>query len=185
LHKPLGLARIAILAKREGENVMHRLFRISACAAVLAGVLRFVAQAIPYVPDSAGLELLYGTIDIGFVIALAGLVALAAPQIGSAGLGLLLAALGGVASIVGPDAKAFGIDFYIAGSAVFTFSLGLAAPWLAALPGMRGAALAWALAALAGLISGLSGAAAAFIAAGLLLALGFILAGPALWRGKA
>jgi hypothetical protein len=165
--------------------MMHRLFRISACSALLVGPLWLIAQAIPYAPESIGLELLYAAIDLGFVAALTGLIAQTAAQIKTAGLVLLLCALGSAASIVGPDAKAFGLDFYLIGSALLTFSLGLAAPWLAALPGMRGTALAWALAALAGLISGLGGGAAAFTAAGLLLAFGFALAGPMLWRGKA
>lgn len=163
---------------------MHRLFRISACAAGLAGVLRLIAQIIPYTPDNAPLEALYGVIDIGFVLAMTGLVALCAPRIHVAGLVLLLAALCGVASIVGPDRTAFGIDFYLAGSAVFALSLGLSAPWLARLPGLERAALAWALGALAAISSALGGGALAFAAAGLLLALGFVLAAPALWRGE-
>ncbi|MFM5895134.1 MAG: hypothetical protein ACKOQM_11995 [Novosphingobium sp.] len=164
---------------------MHRLFHISAIAAALAGVLRLIAQFIPYVPDSAGLELLYGAIDVGFTLAMTGLVALCAPRIPWPGLVLLLTALIGVASIVGPDKTAFGIDFYLAGSAVFALSLGLAAPWLARLPGLKAPAGAWALGALAALASAAGLGAAAFAAAGLLLALGFVLAVPALWRGAA
>ena len=163
---------------------MHRLTRISACAALLAGLLRLIAQFIPYTPDSAALELLYGVVDIGFVLAMTGLVALCAPRIGWPGLVSLLAALVGVASIVGPDKAAFGIDFYLAGSAVFVLSLGLAAPWLAALPGLRPAAGAWALGALAAIASALGGEGLAFAAAGLLLALGFVLVAPVLWRGE-
>jgi hypothetical protein len=162
---------------------MHRLPRISACAALLAGLLRVIAQVIPYTPDSAGLELLYGVIDIGFVLAMTGLVALCAPRIGSAGLALLLAALVGVASIVGPDKAAFEVDFYLAGSALFALSLGLAAPWLARLPGLKPAAGAWALGAVAAVASAAGGGALAFALAGLLLALGFVLAAPVLWRG--
>lgn len=164
---------------------MHRLTRVSACAALLAGLLRIAAQFIPYSPDSAALELLYGVIDAGFVLALAGLVALTAPRISGAGLALLLAALVGAASIVGPDRAAFGIDFYLAGSALLVLALGLAAPWLArAVPGLKPAAGAWALGGLAGLASALGSGALAFSAAGVSLALGFVLAAPVLWRGE-
>jgi hypothetical protein len=161
---------------------MDKLLRFGALCAVLGGLLRFVAQAIPYVPDNAGLELLYGVIDLGFLFALVALVAMLAGRVSGWVLGLLLAALGGVASIVGPDRTVFGIDFYMAGSAVFVLALGLSAPALAKQPGLRSAAWAWGLAALAALASALGGGAVAFVAAGLLLALGFILAAPALWR---
>lgn len=163
---------------------MRRLTRICACAAMLAGLLRLTAQFIPYTHDSAALELLYGVIDIGFVLAIAGLVALSAPRIGGPGLALMLAALVGAASIVGPDKAAFGIDFYLAGSALLVLSLGLAAPWLAALPGLRSAAGAWALGAMAAVASAAGGGGLAFAAAGVLLALGFVLATPVLWRGE-
>jgi hypothetical protein len=162
---------------------MHRINHISACAALLAGLLRVIAQFIPYTPNSAALELLYGVIDMGFVLAMTGLVMLAAPRIAWPGLVLVLAALVGVAAIVGPDKAAFGIDFYLAGSALFVLSLALAAPWLARLPGLRPAAGAWALGGLAAVASAAGGGGLAFAAAGLLLALGFVLVAPVLWRG--
>jgi hypothetical protein len=158
---------------------MHRINHISACAALLAGLLRVIAQFIPYTPNSAALELLYGVIDMGFVLAMTGLVMLAAPRIAWPGLVLVV----GVAAIVGPDKAAFGIDFYLAGSALFVLSLALAAPWLARLPGLRPAAGAWALGGLAAVASAAGGGGLAFAAAGLLLALGFVLVAPVLWRG--
>lgn len=163
---------------------MTRLFRISGCAALLGGALRLPSQFIRYVPDDARLEALYGAIDVGFLLAMVGLVALCAPRIGTAGLALLLAALVGVASIVGPDRSAFGIDFYLAGSALFAFSLGLAAPWLWHLRALRPAAAAWSLGAMAGLASGLGGGPVALVIAGLALASGFIAVAPVLWRSQ-
>ena len=162
---------------------MDKLLRFGALCAVLGGGLRFAAQAIPCVPDNAGLELLYSVIDLSFLFALVALVAMLAGRVSGWALGLLLVALGGVASIVGPEKAAFGIDFYLAGSAIFVLALGLASPALVKPPGLRGSAWAWGLAALAALGSALGGGAVAFVAAGLLLALGFILAAPALWRG--
>jgi hypothetical protein len=161
---------------------MHRLLRISACAAVLAGLLWLIAQAIPHVPGSAKLELLYAAVDLAFLVALTGLIAQTAPQIRTPGLVLLLIALGSVASIVGPDAKAFGVDFYLAGSALFTIALGLSAPFLASLPGLKPAAAAWMLAALTGLASALGGGSTLVLGAGFLLAVGFVLIAPPLWR---
>jgi hypothetical protein len=161
---------------------MDKLLRFGAVCAALSGGLEVAAQAIPYVPDSAGLELLYGAIDLSFLFALVALVAMLAGRVSGWALGLLLVAMGGVASIVGPDRTAFGVDFYQAGSAIFVLALGLASPALAKQPGLRGSTWAWGAAALAALGAGLGGGAPAFVTASLLLALGFILAAPVLWR---
>lgn len=162
---------------------MDRLTRIAALAAALAALLAVVAQVMPYVPDHPWLEALYAAIDLGYLFALAGLIAAAAPRIAAPGLALLLVALGAVASIVGPDRTVFGIDFYLAGSVLFALSLGLAAPWLARLPGLKPPALAWAAAALTTLIAGATASPLAARGAGVILAAGFALLAVPLWRG--
>ncbi|QKG70373.1 hypothetical protein [Erythrobacter mangrovi] len=162
---------------------MDRLARFGAVAALIAGVLEVVAQFITHVPDNARLEGLYATIDIAFLIALVALVGLAAGQLGWTGLGLLLLAIVGVASIVGPDKTAFGIDFYRVGSAVFVLALGAAALSLQRVAEYRRPAIAWIGAALLALGAGASGEPLVFRATSMVLALGFILLAPALWRG--
>ena len=99
------------------------LVRAGAMAAVVGGALRIVSTFIPYEPNSPGLEALYGVIDLGLMFGLVAVYIASAEAIGMAGLALFLVALAGVASIVGPDAPAFGIDFYRAGALVFVAGL--------------------------------------------------------------
>jgi hypothetical protein len=87
------------------------LVRVGAAAAVVAGALRIVSTFIPYEANSAGLEALYGVIDLCLMFGLVAVYVASAEAIGMAGLAFFLVALAGVASIVGPDAPAFGIDF--------------------------------------------------------------------------
>ena len=160
---------------------MKRLMRIGAVSAALGGGLRLVAQAIPYVPDSAALEALYAVIDVGFLFALIALIACVSERISIVGLGSMLIATAGVASIVGPDRTAFGMDFYLLGSAIFVLALGASAIWLIRLNGYRRPSIAFAMAAMFAIAAGISGAGMAFIGAGLTLAASFLLLAQALW----
>lgn len=93
------------------------LVRYGASAAVAGGLLRVVSAFIPYVPDSPGLELLYGIVDVLLLFGLMGLYAAYAEKTGWTGLAGFVVATIGLAIIVGPDAVAFGVEFYLAGSA--------------------------------------------------------------------
>jgi hypothetical protein len=164
------------------EKAMHRLAQIGAGAALVAGGLEIVAQFRPYVPESAGLEALYAAIDASFLIALVTLVAVSAGRIALPGLVLLLAAIVGVASIVGPDKQAFGIDFYRAGSALFVLALGAGSAWLMRLAQYRRAAQVWAGAAVLALLAGASGETLVLRATSVVLGVGFLLLALALRR---
>jgi len=161
---------------------MNRLARLGAIAAAVAGTLEIVAQIVPYVPDSPGLETLYGAVDLAFLTALVALLAVLAPRLGWATLSLLVIAIAGVASIVGPDKTAFGIDFYRLGSGVFVLALGAAAIPLVRQDGLRRPAFAWIATALLALAAGASGEPLVFRATSFVLALGFLLLSPVLWR---
>lgn len=160
---------------------MKRLARVGAVSGLLAGLLEIVAQFLTHVPDHAGLEALYAAIDTSFLIALTSLIALVAERIALPGLVLLLLALAGVASIVGPDKTVFGIDFYRAGSAVFVLALGGSAIWLARLVAFRRVAQLWGAAALFALLAGASGEALALRATSVMLGIGFLLLGRVMW----
>jgi hypothetical protein len=155
------------------------LTRLGGYGAIAAGVLKLIAAFIPYTPQSAGLELLYGAIDAGLLLGLIAVYLVSAERVGRAGLAIFAVTLLALASIVGPEAEMFGIDFYFAGSAVF--SLGLTAFSIQLLRGGMFAVPAWLWIAstLAG--AGLSavGSALAFMIAGMILAAGFAAAG---WR---
>lgn len=164
---------------------MKTLLRIGSVAAALAGGLRLIAQVLPYTPDNPGLAALYAMIDIGFLLALVALVAGLAGRIALPGLVLLLAATVGAASIIGPDRVVFGVDFYLAGSALFALALAAATPWLARLTAFRLPGRLFAAAGAFALIAGAWPASPSFIVAGLALAAGFLLLAPALWREAA
>jgi hypothetical protein len=156
------------------------LVRIGAAAAIMAGALRIVSTAIPYEPNSAGLEALYGVIDLGLMFGLVAVYLATAEMLGMAGLAFFLIALAGVASIVGPDAPAFGVDFYRAGALVFVVGLaGLSAQLLRA-GLMRTSATLWLLTLVASLLTLV--APQAFVIAGLAIGTGYVIAGVELLR---
>lgn len=50
----------------------HHLIRLAGIAAILGGALRMVSAFIPYVPDSAPLEVFYLVIDLALLFGLIG-----------------------------------------------------------------------------------------------------------------
>jgi hypothetical protein len=102
---------------------MNPPIKLLAGAALLAGTLRIVAAFIPYVPNSTWLELLYATIDLGMLFGLLGLASIWGNAWNAASTLSFGVALSGLSLIIGPDPKVFGIDFYIAGSAIYLLGL--------------------------------------------------------------
>lgn len=153
------------------------LLRLGAWGAIVGGGLRAVATFVPYAAQSAALETLYGVIDVGLLLGLIAIYldgASATRRIGLAGFTI---ALVGMASILGPDAPAFGIDFYLAGSLVFLAGLSVlaAAMWRA---GHRiPTAQCWLLATLLAVLGGTIAQPILIMAGGVVLGLGFVLAG--------
>jgi hypothetical protein len=166
-----------------GDSAMlARLMTGGAWAGAAGGGLRIVAAFIPYVPGSAGLELLYGAIDIGLLFGLLAAYLFAAEAVRSVGLAGFAVALTGLASIVGPDSHAFGIDYYLLGSAIYMLGLTALAIQLV----RRGALVAvgwlWLVAAASGVVFALAAAAPALIVSGVALGLGYIAAACAISR---
>ena len=158
--------------------------RVGAAAAIAAGALRIASTFIPYEPNSAGLEALYGVIDLGLMFGLVAVYVASAEAVGMIGLALFLVALAGVASIVGPDAPAFGIDFYRAGALVFVAGLAGLSVQLLRAGLMRLSAGLW-LATFAASLATMV-LPQAFVVAGLAIGGGYVLAGvELLWRRPA
>lgn len=156
------------------------LVRVGAAAAVIAGVLRIVSTFIPYEADSAPLEALYGVIDVGLLFGLVAVYVVSAEAVGVIGLMAFLVSLAGVASIVGPDTQAFGIDFYRIGALVFVAGLaGLSVQLLRARL-MVPSALLWIATLAAALVT--MAIPQAFMVSGLCLGLGYVLAGAGMLR---
>lgn len=163
---------------------MSALIRLGGFGAISGGILKLIAAFIPYTPQSAGLELLYGTIDAGLLVGLIAVYLVAAERIGALGLAAFAITLIALASIIGPEATMFGIDFYVAGSTVI--SLGLAAFSIQLLRGGVFVAPAWLW--IASMVAGAALSAAgythAFTIAGMVLATGFVVAGWQILRSQ-
>jgi hypothetical protein len=165
----------ARLAQRTADLV-----RIGALAAIMAGALRIVSTAIPHEPDSAGLEALYGVIDLGLMFGLVAVYLATAEALGMAGLAFFLVALAGVASLVGPDAPAFGVDFYRAGALVFVAGLAGLSVQLLRAGLIRTSAALWLVTFAASLLMVI--APQTFVVAGLAIGTGYVIAGVELLR---
>jgi hypothetical protein len=158
------------------------LVRLGALASTVSGALRIASTFIPYQSGSAGLETLYGVIDLGLMFGLIAVYLAHADRIGAAGLAAFAVAQAGIASIVGPDAVLFDIDFYRIGALTFVGGLALLSALMLQAGVMRVAAGLW----LATLAASLTAAAwpPAFMAAGVLLGSGYVVAGVSLLRRR-
>lgn len=163
---------------------MSGFLTIAARCAIIGGVLRIVASFIPYIPESPWpetpwLEGYYAVIDICLMFGLIGIFAQTVDIISVWGKFGWTIAMIGQASIIGPDARMFGIDFYMAGSV--TLLTGLAIWSLAMLRGgvMRAAAGWWLTGGGLAVATILSGIAGLVPAAGVALGFGFVHAGRA------
>lgn len=158
---------------------MSGLITIAARCAIIGGVLRMVASFIPYIPESPWLEGYYAVIDICLMFGLIGIFAQTVDLVSVWGKSGWTIAMIGQASIIGPDARMFGIDFYLAGSVILLTGLTI---WsLAMLRGgvMRAAAGWWLICGALAVATILSGIAGLVPAAGVALGLGFVVAGRA------
>jgi hypothetical protein len=167
---------------RRVETAMDRYLGFGAVACALSGALRIVAAFIPYDPAAAWLEALYAACDLGMMFGLFAVYIAAAERVGIAGLVTFVIALAALASIVGPDASAFGVDFYRAGATVFALALAAFAATLLGARLFAASGVLWIMCAAFGVVASATGDALAFVGAGLALGAGFIAAGMTLFR---
>ncbi len=154
---------------------MDRMTYWGAWCGIVGGALRVVTTFIPFRTGSAGLEAVYAATDLGMLFALIAVGLIAAHALRRIGFACWAVALAGLASIVGPDPVAFGIDFYRLGAGMFVLALGTMAIVLLVRRTLPLAAGLWV--ASAGLALASATAPLAFLAAGLVLGLGFLAAG--------
>jgi hypothetical protein len=167
---------------RRLETAMDRFIGFGAVAGAIGGALRIAAAFIPYVSETAWLEALYAACDLGMMFGLIGVYLATAERVGLAGLATFAVALAALASIVGPDSQAFGIDFYRVGAAAFALALATFAATLLVARVFAASAVFWIACAALGIIASGTGNVPAFIGAGLALGAGFITAGVTLLR---
>ncbi|MFM9863370.1 MAG: hypothetical protein ACKVRO_07160 [Micropepsaceae bacterium] len=154
------------------------LIRLAGAAAVLGGAMRIATAFVPWAPGVAWLEAVAFAIDVLLLFGLMGVYLAHRAALGWAGLAAFVLAEIGIASIVGPDTAAFGIDTYLAG--VHAISVGLSVLGLVMLSARIEmlAATSWVASLVIGLSAGLIGqGAAGFLIGGILFALGFVSAG--------
>ncbi len=164
------------------DIMLTRLVAGGAWTGAVGGGLRILAGFIPHVPDQPWLELLYGVIDIGMLFGLFAAWLFTAELVGAIGLGGFVVALTGLASIVGPDSEAFGIDFYLLGAAVFMLGLMVFAIQLVRHRVLAWAGRLWLVAASSAIIFALTASTPALIVSGVSLGLGYIAAARAMVR---
>ncbi len=153
---------------------------MGALAAIAGGAPRVISSFIPYSEGALGLELFYGMIDVFLLFGLFAVYLKSAEQLGWSGLISFLVAAIGLAGIVGPDPKLWGVDLYQLGSTVLMVGLsGLAAVmlWNRVL---KQAALYWLAAFAVGILATLIDSSLTFAVAGMLFGVGFVSAGVAL-----
>lgn len=159
------------------------LVKLGALASTVSGALRITSTLIPYEPESAPLEVLYGVIDFGLMFGLVALYLAHAERLGTAGLAAFAIALTGVASIVGPDADMFGLDFYRLGALTFVSGLALLSAVMLRAHVMRLVAALWLTTFAASLATSIWPPAS--MIAGVLLGSGYVFAGISMLRRPA
>ncbi len=153
------------------------LYRLAGAAAVLGGATRIATSFVPW-DGSAAIEAVALTIDVLLLFGLMGIYLAHRAALGWPGFGAFVLAELGIASIVGPDSVAFGIDTYLAG--VHAISIGLALLGVAMVVKRVEtlAAVCWIASLVAGVAGGFVGqATAGFLIGGILFGLGFVAAG--------
>lgn len=160
------------------------LYRLGAIAAILGGGLRIASSFVPYAPGSMLLEALYAVIDVFLLFGLAAIYLSVADRVGRTGLLFFSTAIAAIASIVGPDATLFGIDFYRLGATLIAGALSGASILLLRESVYVASAVLWLATLAAGLIIPAWSTDLAQMVAGLLFGAGFAVAGIALLRKK-
>jgi hypothetical protein len=162
----------------------QQLLRLAAAAAILGGALRVGTAFLVWNPEAAWLEALALVIDLSCLFGLFGLYLPHREPLGRAGAVAFVISASGIASIVGPDTTAFGIDTYQAG--VTTVSLGLSllsALMLRRRSGSAAAAWLWMASTIAGLLGFVTGRPeTGFFIGGVLFGLAFVADGVAAMR---
>ncbi len=163
---------------------MERMIRWGAWCGMAGGALRVGSSFIPWHADDAPLEMLYAAIDLGMLFGLIAVGLAAGKALGRIGFAAWVIATAALASIVGPDPVAFGIDFYRLGAGVFVLALGAMGARLVWRRTLTNAATLWLASAGLAIVAGATASPVAVVAAGITLGLGFVLAGRTLLRDQ-
>lgn len=133
----------------------YRLFlQASAFAALTAGAVRMGLSFVPWQTANVVHEGIAALVDLGFLFGFIGLYLETADRTGITGMVGFFLGLSGIACIVGPDAIAFGVDFYQLGGGLAVIGAGiLSVQWIKTKNGPIASALLWLATFLASLAS--------------------------------
>ena len=164
----------------------RRLIQLAGGAAVLGGAMRIAMAFVPWAPGVAWLEAVAFAIDVLLLFGLMGVYVVHRAALGWFGFAAFVLAETGIASIVGPDTVAFGIDTYLAGVHAIAVGLALLGAVMLSVRVEIMAGACWIASLVVGLAGGLIGqGAAGFLIGGILFGLGFVAAGLSLWMPAA
>lgn len=156
------------------------LFRLAGAAAVLGGAMRIATSFVPW-DGSASIEAVAFAVDVLLLFGLMGIYVAHRAALGWFGLAAFVLAQTGIASIVGPDTQAFGIDTYQAGVAAISIGLALLSAAMLTKRIDVAAAISWIASLIVGAGAGFIGQAVmGFHIGGILFGLGFVAAGVSL-----
>ncbi|MDZ4741594.1 MAG: hypothetical protein SGJ03_17085 [Alphaproteobacteria bacterium] len=159
------------------------LVRLLGASAIIGGAARIASAFGTWGLGALKLEVFYFGIDVALLFGLMGIYFAASERLGFFGFFTFVIAATGIASIVGPDTKVFGIDTYQVGVAAISLGLCLLGLWmLIQRAGSSLAGMCW----VASTIVGVGGMYAGesefgFFAGGILFGLGFVAGGVALF----
>lgn len=156
---------------------LKQLSALGGVAALIGGLLRVASSFIEYQPDLIWLEVLYAFIDISLLFALIAFYLSYAAQIGMTGLIGFVSAVTGLSSIVGPDATAFGLNFYQLGATILLCGLLLLSISIRQIVALKWVSRLWCLSFLLALLANYLAHPVFTISAGISFALAFILCG--------
>ena len=155
----------------------RQLFHLAGYASFSAGVIRIVTGFIPFVPETLWLEVLYGFVDILLLFSIMAFYTLHQNRLGLVGLLGFIVSTIGIASIVGPDAIQFGINFYEVGALTMVLGLSILSIAMIVERINRPAALCWIGALFTAVLGSLLSVPEFYVLSGIVFGLGFCFAG--------
>jgi hypothetical protein len=165
------------------EADLRPLLIFGAWAGIVGGALRIAAAFVPYAANDARLETLYAVIDLGLLFGLIAIYLAHATALGAAGLLGFVIAAARVASIVGPDTQAFGVDFYRLGGGAALIGLMVISVQALRTGRLRAPAMFWLVGLALAIAPTFAPAGLFFVAMGVAFGAGFVTAGLAVLRG--
>lgn len=153
------------------------LYRLGGGAALVGGLLRIISSFIPYHQGTAWLEGFYAFVDVCLLLGLTAIYLRYTERLGVLGVIAYVFSTIGIASLVGPDAFMFGVDFYKAGALTMITGLLVLSIQMLRNRILLGASSLWILSFVLTALTAIFSQPSLFIAAGTSFGIAYMLAG--------